>query len=405
MVGLATHFNTFPCFYFIIFWLEAGARRGPVLYFCLLSSFVHSFTHMSDVAVRCSCGKDAGTHCLKEPKLCGNCCWPRCAEDSHGSGRRGTKRGSAGNKSAKDKRRTYRNESWMDASLIADVVQANPETMGYVRRSGYTIAQLTHKLWYLLQQPVGETFVSLELINKFPPNASTCSSTRVEIAVSAMSTSRSTSRTSTATGSSTQCPRRSSSSSTIGARRVQRGDACSIGVTLWSWISTIRASHTCALRGGTTSIARSAYALEAGQVTPLRALSKTALLTWSTGSANPSISSTSCRATADSATWVQRYPFAIRLTLSTLTTDCDLRPNTLTASCRLGTRLTPSTSQLNILRRSRSSETHSILRRRLRNIELACGGRTHQPRIRNRVYRSVFAPTLEVGIGDGVYDS
>ena len=57
----------------------------------------------------------------------------------------------------------------MDASLIADVVQANPETMGYVRRSGYTIAQLTHKLWYLLQQPVGETFVSLELINKFPP--------------------------------------------------------------------------------------------------------------------------------------------------------------------------------------------------------------------------------------------
>ena len=169
MVGLATHFNAFPCFYFIIFWLEAGARRGPVLYFCLLSSFVHSFTHMSDVAVRCSCGKNAGTHCLKEPKLCGNCCWPRCAEDSHGSGRRGTKRGSAGNKSAKDKRRTYRNESWMDASLIADVVQANPETMGYVRRSGYTIAQLTHKLWYLLQQPVGETFVSLELINKFPP--------------------------------------------------------------------------------------------------------------------------------------------------------------------------------------------------------------------------------------------
>jgi len=57
----------------------------------------------------------------------------------------------------------------MDASLIADVVQANPETMGYVRRSGYTFAQLTHKLWSLLQQPVGETFVSLELINKFPP--------------------------------------------------------------------------------------------------------------------------------------------------------------------------------------------------------------------------------------------
>ena len=161
MVGLATHFNAFPCLYFIIFWLEAGARRGPVLYFCLLSSFVHSFTHMSDVAVRCSCGKNAGTHCLKEPKLCGNCCWPRCAEDSHGSGRRGTKRGSAGNKSAKDKRRTYRNESWMDASLIVDVVQANPETMGYVRRSGYTIAQLTHKLWYLLQQPVGETLYLL----------------------------------------------------------------------------------------------------------------------------------------------------------------------------------------------------------------------------------------------------
>jgi hypothetical protein len=90
---------------------------------------------------------------------------------------------------------------------------------------------------------------------------------------------------------------------------------------------------------------------------------------------------------------------------STLTPDCDLRPKTLTASCRLGMRLTPSTSQLLILRRSRSSETHSVLRRRFRNFRWACGGRTHQARIRNRVYRSVFAPTLEVGIGDGVYDS
>ena len=134
----------------------------------LIISLVCS-THMSDVAVKCSCGLDAGKHCLKEPKLCGHCCWPRCVEGSHGSGRRGTKRGGTGNKSAKDKRRTYRNESWMAASLIADVVQANPETMGYVRRSGYTFAQLTHKLWSLLQQPVGETSVSLELINKFPP--------------------------------------------------------------------------------------------------------------------------------------------------------------------------------------------------------------------------------------------
>ena len=176
MVGLATHFNAFPCYvllYNILARSWCSAWPSALLLFViklcaqLVVSLVCS-THMSDVAVKCSCGKDAGTHCLKEPKLCGHCCWPRCAEGSHGSGRRGTKRGGTGNKSAKDKRRTYR-KSWMDASLIEDDVQANPETMGYVRRSGYTIAQLAHKLWYLLQQPVGETFVSLELINKFPP--------------------------------------------------------------------------------------------------------------------------------------------------------------------------------------------------------------------------------------------
>ena len=55
------------------------------------------------------------------------------------------------------------------SSLMADAVQADPETMGYVRRSGYTFAQLTHKLWSLFQQPVGETSISLELIDKFPP--------------------------------------------------------------------------------------------------------------------------------------------------------------------------------------------------------------------------------------------
>ena len=48
-------------------------------------------------------------------------------------------------------------------------MRANAEIMGYVRRSGYTLAQLTHRLWSLLHQPAGETANSLELIEKFPP--------------------------------------------------------------------------------------------------------------------------------------------------------------------------------------------------------------------------------------------
>ena len=89
--------------------------------------------------IKCSrCAENAPAGCLREPKLCGKCCWPRCGDNIHGQ--RHKSRGTPG--------RTSKEEKWQKAWKLAQAnvvaMWRNPPLRRYMLETGVTFGSIRY---------------------------------------------------------------------------------------------------------------------------------------------------------------------------------------------------------------------------------------------------------------------